>query len=149
MRNLATKLGLAVICAALLYGVPAQAWYDQSGNWHSDRWHREQREQRVFFRDNDRVYLGHYIYANGMYCPPGTRPHHRHCEARPGNVVFYRPGTAIPSTVVYQPLPYSVTARLAAPPPGAVYVRANDNVYLINRRDRTVIDAVNLLSDIR
>jgi hypothetical protein len=148
MKNIAKMLAFAALFGALLAGTPAKAWYDADGNWHSGRWHRIS-DNRVVFRTNDRVYLRNYIYANGMYCPPGTRPHHRHCEARPGKVVFYRPGTMLPSTVAYAPLPYSVTARLAPAPAGTVYVRANDNIYLINRRDRTIVDALNLFADIR
>jgi hypothetical protein len=148
MKNFAKMLALAVLFGSLLAGTPAKAWYDADGNWHSGRLHRID-NNRVVFRPTDRTYLRNYIYANGMYCPPGTRPHHRRCVARPGNVVFYRPGTMLPSTVTYSPLPYNVTARLAPAPVGTVYVRANDNIYLINRRDRTIIDAVNLFSDIR
>ena len=148
MKSIAKMLAFAVLCGALFAGTPAQAWYDSDGNWHSGRLLRVN-ENRVVFRTNDRTYLRNYIYANGMYCPPGTRPHHRRCVARPGKVVFYRPGAMLPSNVVYSPLPYNVTARLAPAPAGTVYVRANDNIYLINRRDRTIIDALNLFADIR
>ena len=148
MKNLAKMLGIAMVCGALLSGAPAKAWYDSEGNWHSGRWHHLS-ENRVVFREGDRVFLRNYVYANGMYCPPGSVPRHRHCVERPGNVVFYRPGTVLPSEVVYSPLPYEVTERLAPAPYGTVYVRANDNIYLINRRDRTIVDAINLFSDIR
>lgn len=148
MMNLAKMLAFAVLCGALFAGTPAKAWYDADGNWHSGRLHRV-KENRVVFRPGDRIYLRDYIYANSMFCPPGFRPQYRKCVERQGKIVHYRPGTLLPGTVAYTPLPDHVMARLSPAPAGTVYVLANDNIYLINRRDRMIIDAVNLFSDIR
>ena len=148
MKPMAKMLGLAVICGALLSGTPAKAWYDSDGNWHSGHWHSIA-ENRVVFRDTDRVFLEHYIDTNGVYCRAGGLAGNKQCVARPGNDVFYRPGMMLPETVSYEPLPSSVTQRLAPAPTGTVYVRANDNIYLMNQSDRTVVDSVNLFSDIR
>ena len=149
MKNLAKLLGLALICGALFAGRPAQAWYDADGNWHSGKWHRLS-DDRVVFRDSDRVFLKRYINSNSMYCATtGARLSRHRCVERPASVVFYRPGTVLPQTVYYTPLPAAVTARLAPAPAGTVYVRADDNIYLVNRRDRTIVDAVDLFSNIR
>ena len=141
MKNLAYLLGLILICGVLLTGAPAKAWYDADGNWHSGKWHRLS-DDRVVFRDSDRVFLKHYINTNSVYCVTNARLHRQRCVERPANVVFYRPGTILPETVYYTPLPPAVTARLAPAPAGTMYVRSNDSIYLVNRRDRAILDAV-------
>lgn len=80
----------------------------------------------IYFRDPDRVVLREYVTA------PAER------------VTFYAPGTVLPETITYTELPTTVTTRLLSPPSGAVYVSAGGNVYLLDKRNRRVIDAVQL-----
>jgi hypothetical protein len=80
----------------------------------------------IYFRDPDRVVLKEYV----------TAPTER--------VTFYAPGTILPETVTYTELPTTVTTRLMSPPEGAVYVSSGGNVYLLDKRKRRVIDAVQL-----
>jgi hypothetical protein len=141
MKNLAKMLGLTMILGAFLSAAPARAWYDQDGNWHSGGWHRME-ESRVFFRDSDRTFLRGYVNQSSVFCP--LAGHRRACVQRPQNVVFFQPGSVIPRDVTYTELPESVSARLPAAPQGTIYVRANDNIYLMNRHDRMVIDAINV-----
>ncbi len=80
----------------------------------------------VYFRDPDRVILKDYVTAPSE------------------NVTFYSPGTILPETVTYTELPSTVTTKLVPAPAGATYVSSGGNVYLINKSDRKIIDAVQL-----
>src|SRR5262249_26037110 len=130
MKNHAKLLGMALILGAFV-SAPACAWYDSDGNWHSGKW-RHMEESRVVFRDSDRAFLRNYINTSSAYCPLSSQV--RVCVPRPDNVAFYRPGSMLPRNMNYVVLPESVAARLPPAPEGTVYVRANDNVYLINDR---------------
>ncbi|MEZ0223595.1 MAG: hypothetical protein ACAH83_03505 [Alphaproteobacteria bacterium] len=83
-------------------------------------------QAEIYFRDPDRVVLKEYVTA------PSEQ------------VTFYAPGTIIPETVTYTELPMTVTTRLMAPPSGSVYVSSGGNVYLLDKKKRRVIDAVQL-----
>jgi hypothetical protein len=80
----------------------------------------------VYFRDTDRVILKDYVTA-----PSET-------------TTFYSAGTVLPETVTYTELPATVTTKLVAAPAGDEYVSAGGNVYLIDKSNRKVIDAVQL-----
>lgn len=145
MENVRKLLGLTIIAVALMSAGSAKAWYDSDGNWHSERI-RHVEQNRVVFRDSDRIVLKNYITTNSVRC--SDRDHRRHCVERRTNSVFYHPGMTLPQTVIYRPLPSTVTTRLTPAPEGTVYVHANDDVYLINRKNRAIIDAVDF-SDVR
>lgn len=80
----------------------------------------------VYFRTSDTVVLRSYVPA-----PKET-------------VTFYATGDLLPETVTYAELPTTVTTKLIAPPAGAFYVSAGGNVYLMERKSRRIIDAVQL-----
>lgn len=144
MKKLTEILTLAVVCGGLLAGIPARAdWMDSRGIWHRSP------PRTVVFRDADRVYLRNYVLGDRRFCPAGTVQRGNHCITRFDRTVYYRPGKYLPSTVVYEPLPGYVTARLATPPAGAIYVRAGNNIYLVSRRNRLILDAVSLMGDLR
>jgi hypothetical protein len=145
MKHLAKVLGLAMVCGALLSCAPAKAWYDSDGYWHhSRRWREPVREQVAGFSEGDRAYLTGFLKANGKYCPDQPIPRAKSCAPRPAVTSFYPPGTIMPKRVKYARLPSYVTTHLSEAPAGAIYVRSSDNVYLINRKNRTVIDAISL-----
>ena len=66
--------------------------------------------------------------------PSGPRVHYRHI---------------LPPTVQYAVLPPEIVTTLSPLPPGYVYVRTGADVYVMNRTDRTIMDAVALMSDLR
>lgn len=140
MKTLMNLLGAVAVLTAM--SAPAMADWD---DWHHNR-HWRHHENRVIIRDNDRVILRNYVTSHRYYCPPGTVARRFGCVARPNNVIFYRPGEYLPRSVAYTEVPYSISSRLAPPPYGAVYVRSGDDIYLMNRRDRTILDAINLFS---
>ena len=80
----------------------------------------------VYFRDPDRVILKSYVTAPSEH------------------VTFYAPGQVIPDTVTYTELPTTVTTKLAPAPADSAYVSYGGNVYLISKKDRKVLDAVEL-----
>jgi hypothetical protein len=128
---------------ALAQGWDAEGWYLRHGFGH-------QRESTIIFDDTDRQIIRGYIGRQRYYCPHGTLPEKRGgcMMPQPGAVIFYRPGDRLPETILYTPLPGYVVEQLAPPPPGAAYVRAGDDVYLIRERDRTVLGAINLFADL-
>jgi hypothetical protein len=80
----------------------------------------------VYFRDNDRVVLREYVTAPSEH------------------VTFYTAGSILPETVTYSELPSTVVEKLSPAPSGATYVSYGGNVYLIDKKKRTIIDAVQL-----
>lgn len=139
MKKLLNLLGAIAVLGTM--SAPAMAEWDG----HHYHW-RHHNNERVIIRDNDRVVLRNYITSNRFYCPPGSFARHNRCVEPSRRVVVYSPGQYMPRDVYYSELPYSISSRLAPPPYGAVYVRSGDNVYLMNRRDRTILDAINLFS---
>lgn len=126
---------------AMAQGWDAEGWYLRHGFGHHTT-------REVYFDDDDRAVIRGYISRHRYFCPFGTVPHPDGCAEPPANVVFYRPGEVLPQTVTYTELPSYVVANLAPPPPGAIYVRAGDDVYLMSERDRTILDAINLFADL-
>ena len=123
-------------------------WNDGHGHY-DPRWHGH---PHIVFRDNDRAIITSYINAHRHYCPPGTHrgKHHRQtCLANhQGQVVFYNPGNYLPAEEGYTELPPDLLRQLAPLPPDFAYERSGDNVYLMNKTDRTITDAINLFSDL-
>jgi hypothetical protein len=83
----------------------------------------------VYFRDNDRDVLRNYITSTPT---PDTA------------VTFYGPGASLSDTTDYTEVPAAVTSQLSPPPAGDEYVTVGRNVYLIDRMNRTVVDALKL-----
>ena len=81
----------------------------------------------VYFRDNDREVLRNYVTTTPS--PDST-------------VTFYSTGATLPDTITYTEVPAAVTSRLSPPPAGDEYVTVGRNVYLIDRSNRTVVDAL-------
>jgi len=134
-------LGVLAATPVLAQGWDGEGWYWKHGFGHH-------RQSQVIFDDDDRAVIRGYIGRHRYYCPFGTIPQRGGCVTPPANVVFYRPGEVLPDTVVYTELPGYVVADLAPPPPGAIYVRAGDDVYLMSKRDRTILNAINLFADL-
>jgi hypothetical protein len=82
----------------------------------------------IYIRESDHVVLRNYVTA-----PAPTE-----------TITFYTIGNELPQMTTYAELPTVVTSQLATPPAGAIYVSANGNVYLIDRRTRRILDAVQL-----
>ena len=114
----------------------------------------------VVLQSTDRDVIREWVYDSHNGCPAGTvmqekqryfglvHPYHNCIIPKGANVTFYKPGTVIPETVTYSPLPETVTTRLPAPPSGEVYVSSSDNgIYLINPTTRTVVDTINVYDD--
>lgn len=119
------------------------------------------RAETLVVQDSDRDVIREWVYESHNGCPPGTvmteqkrwfglvHPQH-HCVIPQGSTVtYYQPGSILPSTVTYTPLPETITTRLPAPPSGAVYVTSGTGVYLVNPQTRTVVDTIKLYDDVQ
>jgi hypothetical protein len=137
MKKLPLMLGVAALAGGLTVAAP-------SAN-----------AETVVFTQQNRTYLGDWIMETNNGCPSGTTlvkekhllrdPSYRCIAPRGQKTVFYTPGTVIPQTVTYTELPTTVVQQLPPPPSGQVYVTADNNVYLLNRENRTVVDAVTIV----
>lgn len=140
MTNGMKSFCLALAAALALNCAPAAADNGRQEGW----------KRHYFIYDNDRDVLRGYIRKHRWYyCPPGTYKRGHHCVIPRGHPVFYTPGSRLPYDVYYTELPPYLVAELAPPPPGAVYVRHYDDIYLIDARTRLVLDALSLFADLR
>lgn len=149
-HGLGIRLAAVVAVSGTLMAVnAARADWDNPYTYSSHDQHHEavrtaaQRETRenVAIRDEDRRRIHDYVAREHMRrCPHGCRAPH---------VVYYNRGTFLPREVVYEPLPQDIYAQLAPPPPYAMYVRVDDNAYLINTATREILDGVSLLATTR
>ncbi|MDE1152182.1 MAG: hypothetical protein PW788_06540 [Micavibrio sp.] len=98
----------------------------------------------TIIRDTDYPVLKEYVTTHRVYCADGFTPMHGECMVPTKQITFYQTGTVLPPDVTYAPLPATIVTQIAAPPPGAVYVTADDNVYLITERDKAILDALNV-----
>lgn len=136
MKDFVKIASVAAICGSLLYtAVPVLA-----ADWEL-KFNSEQ--ARIYFGPHDRIVLRDYVdHAHRAYCPEGTLATAGGCAEQ---VAFYTPGTYLPDYVYYTELPDQVVAQISPPPPGTVYVRVHDNVYLMNRDNRGILNALSLL----
>ena len=74
-------------------------------------------------------------------CPPGLAKKNNGCQP-PGQAKKWSRGYALPSDVVYYPVPSTLIARLGQPPSGYKYVRVASDILLISIGTSMVIDAI-------
>ncbi|MNK04375.1 hypothetical protein D3C87_222370 [compost metagenome] len=74
-------------------------------------------------------------------CPPGLAKKNNGCQP-PGQAKKWSRGYALPSDVVYYPVPSTLIARLGQPPSGYKYVRVASDILLITIGTSMVIDAI-------
>ena len=74
-------------------------------------------------------------------CPPGLAKKNPGCQP-PGQAKKWSRGYALPSDVVYYPVPSTLIARLGQPPSGYKYVRVASDILLITIGTSMVIDAI-------
>ena len=107
--------------------------------------------KHTIIRDADFPVMREYVRTHRIYCPAGVMPATGECMqpmSTTRTVTYYEPGTVLPETVHYEVMPATVTTRLMTPPEGAIYVTADDNVYLIRQRDKEVLDSLNVFADV-
>ncbi len=107
--------------------------------------------KHTVIRDSDFPVIREYVRTHRIYCPAGVMPAAGECMqpmSTTRTVTYYEPGARLPDTVHYEVLPTTVTTRLMTPPDGAIYVTADDNVYLINPRDKEILDSLNVFADV-
>lgn len=74
-------------------------------------------------------------------CPPGLAKKNNGCQP-PGQAKKWSRGYALPSDVVYYPVPGALINRLGPPPSGYKYVRVASDILLISIGTSMVIDAI-------
>jgi len=74
-------------------------------------------------------------------CPPGLAKKNNGCQP-PGQAKKWSRGYALPSDVVYYPVPSTLVTRLGPPPSGYKYVRVASDILLITIGTSMVIDAI-------
>ena len=153
MTKMKTFLGLAVVCAGLMTAGIANA-QDTASSSSTQTTTTTTR----YFQPEQRTIVSNWIMQqNKDQCPAGTtrikethlfglRDPSYKCLAPKGSTMsFYKPGTVLPSTVTYTDLPSTVVTQLPAAPEGEAYVTSDNNVYLVNKQTRTVVDGVTVV----
>jgi hypothetical protein len=95
-------------------------------------------------RDNDRQAISGYYrdeFARGN-CPPGLAKKNNGCLPPGQAKKLWALGQPLPPNVVYYPLPQPLYGRLAPPPSGYDYVRVQDDVLMMDRRNRSIVSIV-------
>ncbi len=163
LRSLVVALACSLAVAPALAGKPEGAGGGDKGHGKKDKDHGggkhghadkggkgDKREARVggYFNDRDRqvarVYYGEH-YGGSKSCPPGLAKKNNGCMP-PGQARKYTVGQALPSTVVFYPVPAAVVVQLPAPPIGHKYVRVAADILLIAVGSSMVVDAITDLS---
>ena len=136
MKKLTLMLGVAAVCGGMMTSAPVRA-------------------ETYVLQTENRVMLSDWVIAQNRGCPIGSvsvkkehllrDPSYRCMVPKTSKMVVYQPGTAIPSTVTYTNLPEEVTLKLPAPPKDQIYVSSDNNVYLIKRDNRTVVESVTVV----
>lgn len=122
--------------------------HDRHEEHHDDDHHHHHHGHDVRLVEHDRVVLREYIgHHRDKWCPPGLAKKHNGCMP-PGHL-RYEVGARIPETVHYDILPRDVLHTLTPLPPDEMYVRTGTDVYVMSKTDRTILDAVTLLNDLR
>lgn len=143
LRTLGIALALT-LCAA-----PAHA--DKGGNGRGYGYHKNNNDNdRVGAAINkkDRQAIHRYMqgHKHGS-CPPGLAKKHNGCLP-PGQARKYEIGKKLPSGVAYVQVPYSLRRHLEPLQPGYEYVRVDNDVLMVSKADRIIVDAVTLMSDL-
>ena len=92
------------------------------------------RDQKII-----RQYFGQQ-FATG-HCPPGLAKKNNGCQP-PGQAKKWSQGQPLPPGVPYYALPPDLLRQLLPPPPGYEYVRVANDVLMMARGSRMVLDAV-------
>lgn len=112
----------------------------------SDDRGNERRETRRF-QENDRKIIRQYMQERGhKMCPPGLAKKNNNCLP-PGHARHYEIGKRLAPDVSYVDVPYELRRHLAPAPYGYKYVRVDNDVLLMSKDDRTIMDVVTLMSD--
>jgi hypothetical protein len=118
---------------------------DDSGIvWHNDRHGDNNLNVQINF--GDRQIIRDYLdkkYTGG-HCPPGLAKKHNGCLP-PGQARKYRIGAPLDRDVTIYDLPTVLLGRLNPPPRGYVYGMVDNDVVLVSRENRLIVDAVSLL----
>ena len=151
MTNVKNFLGLAVVCAGLMTGAVAHAQTTATSSQTTTTTTR-------YFAPEQRTVVSNWIMSqNKDQCPAGTTrvkethlfglrdPSYKCIAPKGSTMTFYKPGTVLPSTVTYTEVPQTLVTQLPAAPEGEIYVSADNNVYLINKQTRTVVDGVTVV----
>jgi hypothetical protein len=142
-----------ILLAALALGLAgAPAFADKpahpgKGKGH-DRGRPEENEGRgVGFSDHDRELVRVLLveqYGRGN-CPPGLAKKNNGCLPPGQAKKRYTVGRALPVSVVVQPLPAPLEARLGAAPPGYRYAIVDGDVVKLAVGTKLVVDAIRAL----
>lgn len=99
--------------------------------------------------DTDRDVIRKYYADNKQaWCPPGLAKKDPSCIPPGLTKVHYTTGTILPETVVYYPLPETLSTKLRPLPEGYKYVQVDGEVLVISEATKKVMDAMVLLSGI-
>jgi Ni/Co efflux regulator RcnB len=121
---------------------------DRNNDRHDSGHERYHGSHREAFNDNDRQSIRVYMHRHHHHwdCPTGLARKHNGC--RPPGKARYEVGRRLPDGVEYVVAPYQLRRHLHPAPHGYQYIRVDDDVLLMSKNDRTIIDAVSLLSDL-
>lgn len=137
-----------LLCGAALAEKPE--WVDKGqGGKHAQKEKNKEGKKRVevkvgtYFVDQQREVARDYYgkQYSGKRCPPGLAKKNNGCMP-PGQAKKWSVGQALPSDVIYYPVPQTVTVRLGLPPAGYRYVRVANDILLIAIGTSMVVDAI-------
>lgn len=115
------------------------------GDDNDDR--RNDRRETRRIQDNDRKIIRQYMQERGhKMCPPGLAKKNNNCLP-PGHARHYEIGKRLAPDVSYIDVPYELRRHLTPAPYGYKYVRVDNDVLLMSKDDRTILDVVTLMSD--
>lgn len=145
-RLSALFLAGVLACGAALAAKPE--WVENGkGGKHGQKGRDSQQvaEVRVggYFVDQQREAARRYYGSqySAKRCPPGLAKKNNGCMP-PGQAKKWSVGQALPSDVIYYPVPQTVTVRLGLPPAGHRYVRVANDILLIAIGTSMVVDAI-------
>lgn len=133
-----------LVCGAALAAKPD--WVENGkGGKHAQK-SREVVEVKIgaYFGDQQREAARSYYGStySAKRCPPGLAKKNNGCMP-PGQAKKWAVGQALPSDVIYYPVPQTVSVRLGVPPAGYRYVRVANDILLIAIGTNMVVDAIN------
>lgn len=139
-------MAAALLCGAALAAKPE--WVENGkGGKHAQKNRESQQVAEVkigaYFGDHQREAARSYY--GGRYsakrCPPGLAKKNNGCMP-PGQAKKWAVGQALPSDIIYYPVPQTVSVRIGLPPAGYRYVRVANDILLIAIGTGMVIDAI-------
>ena len=147
---LKTKYALAFALAITLAAGPALAEKSEFKNKKGSKEQRtEQREKEsreariVHFQDNHHTVVREYYveqYRTGR-CPPGLAKKNNGCMP-PGHAKRWQVGQPLARNVVYYEVPAPLVTQFGPAPTGYRYVRVDDDILLISKATRVIVDAL-------